>query len=124
SRKAEPPLRLLSVSVGRRPRYSLKLSVESVSCGWAMNRASTSLGRSPASASARRLACAARSMASKPGALPMPKVAAPTMAVLPRGNPCMARPSGRLEDDERRVVLDHDARPHRHADAHLGRRDA
>src|SRR5205814_3020806 len=90
-----------------------------------MNSASTSAGLSPASASAARLAWAARSMASRPGERPMPKVAAPTMALLPRGKPCMMDvASGRLEDDERRIVLDDDARAHRHADAHIARRDA
>ena len=65
SRNAEPPVRLLSVSFGWMPRYSAKVRPASVSCGWAMNSASTSRGLRPASAEREQArACAARSIAS------------------------------------------------------------
>src|SRR5579859_3117308 len=71
------------------------------------------------------VASAARSDASKPGDLPSPAVAAPTIAVLPRGNESViAIGSRRLEDDHRLAVLGNDLHAHRHADPDFVGRDA
>ena len=85
-RKAEPPVRLLSLNFGCTPNIS---AINRPDSGFELpgsepNTASTWRVVKPASAKALTLASMAMSSEVRPGASPMPANATPTMAALPR----------------------------------------
>src|SRR3546814_17413808 len=102
--KAEPPVRLLSVKRGCRPKYSASDRPAKKSSGRQMNRPSTSPSRKPASAIASMDALAASSSEVWPVASPTPSVARPVIAVYPRGKgPHIKDSSKRTEPVNRRL---------------------
>src|SRR3546814_16024953 len=120
--KAEPPVRLLSVKRGCRPRYSASDRPAKKSSGRQMNRPSTSPSRKPASAIASMDALAASSSEVWPGASPTPYVARHVIAVDPRGKvPPINASSNRSEHENPTPVFLRHSRLHLHSDTNVFR---